>query len=504
MLDSNTPLEYEYKTKPYEHQRKLLEETWDREYYAVLWEMGCGKSLLILDNVSVLYLKGLVNCLIVIAPNGVHRNWIAEEIEKHLPDKVMADVKAFAYHSSKAKTKRHQKAAEEVIAHRGLSVVAMSYEAFVTKAGKAFAKDVLTKRECFYVLDESTRIKNPNAKRTRTILASAKYGKYRRILSGTPVTNSIFELYSQFKFLDKDFWKLGYGNYTLFKNYFAVWEKGYNSATGNDFPILVEYRNVEELHDVIQPYSSRVLKCDVLDLPPKIFSKRFFDMSVKQSQLYKTLRDEFVAELDEGSVSADLAIVRMIRLQQIVSGHVAIEEKVTPDPENPDYIEYVSRVVDIEDTNNRLKLLEEIIEDTEGKIIIWARFVKDIDSICELLGDKAVRYDGKVKTDDRAIAIDSFQHGKYKDARFFVASAQAAGEGLTLTAANTVIYYSNTFSLGARLQSEDRCHRIGTTKAVNYIDIVANESIDEHIINALINKLDMARMVTGDAIREWL
>jgi SNF2 family DNA or RNA helicase len=503
---ASSTLDYEYRTEPFDHQREVLEATWDREAFAVFWEQGTGKTKLLLDTAAALYQAGKIDCLFVVAPNGVHRNWIAEEINKHVPVSVLADAKGFAYHSSKAKTKKHLAASQEALKHEGFAIIAISYDAFMTDAGKKFAKSVLTKRECLYILDESARVKSPSAKRTKTIISSARFGKYRRILTGTPVSNKPFDIFTQMKFLHKDYWKdKGLNNFTMFKSYFAIWAEG-QLQSGRTFPILVNYKNLEELHDMIQPDSSRVLKCDVLDLPPKLYSKRYFDMSSKQTKLYNELRDNFMTEMESGdSVTADLAITRILRLQQITCGYVAVERETRPDPDMPDYIKYEYDVVDIEAKNLRLKLLQEIVEDMPGKAIIWARFTRDIDMICEMLGDKAVRYDGQVKTDDRAKAIQSFQHDDGNDgAQFFVANAQAAGEGLTLTKATTVIYYNNNFKLSERLQSEDRAHRIGQEHPVQYIDIVCNDTIDQHIVDALIEKKDIARIITGDAVKQWL
>ena len=508
MLDSNTPLTYVSKTKDFDHQATTLGAVWTRGAFAIFWEQGLGKTKHVLDNAAALYEAGEIDCLFVVAPNGVHRNWIAEEIEKHFSERVMAKVKGFAYHSSKATTKKHQKAAKEILEHDGLAVIAISYSGFMTKAGKPYAKKVLTQRKCFYVLDESAFIKTPGSKRAKSIVASGKYADYKRILTGTPVSNKPFDIYTQMRFLDPDYWKSkGLGNYNVFKNYFALWVTQ-QLESGGSFPMLVAYKNLEELHDMIAPDVSRILKKDALDLPPKLYSKRYFDMSPKQAKLYRELRDHYICDLDEGSVAAELAITRMLRLQQITCGYVAIEEKVIPDPETPDYFEFTNKVVHIEEGKNlRLKLLEEIIETLEGKAIIWARFTKDIDMIMDMLGDRAVRYDGSTKTDARAAAINRFQHNEalnLPSAQFFVANTAAAGTGLTLTAASTTIYYNNDFKLAARLQSEDRNHRIGTVNPVNYIDIVANDTIDEHIINALLEKKDIARIITGDAIVEWL
>ena len=507
-MDSNTPLTYVSKTKDFEHQANTLGISWTKKAFAIFWEQGLGKSKHVLDNAAALYEAGEIDCLFVVAPNGVHRNWVEKELSVHLSNKIFKQTKAFAYHSSKAKTKRHLKESQDILKHKGLVVIAISYDAFMTKAGKPWCKKVLTKRRCFYVLDESAFIKTPGAKRTKSIVASGRFAEYKRILTGTPVADKPFDIYTQMRFLDPDYWKKkGLGNYFVFKNYFAMWQQ-IQLESGGNFPMLLGYKNLPELHNMISPDISRILKSDALDLPPKLYTKRFFDMSPKQSKLYKELKEDFLADLNGESVVAELAITRMLRLQQITCGYVAVEEKVIFDDDNPDYFEYVPKVVPIEEGKNlRLKLLEEIVETLEGKAIIWARFTNDIDMIMELLGDRAVRYDGQVKTDARAAAIESFQHDddpKNPGAQFFVANAAAAGTGLTLTKASTTIYYNNNFKLGERLQSEDRNHRIGTINPVTYIDIVANGTIDEHIINSLMDKKSVAEIVTGDAVREWL
>jgi len=503
---SQVGMNYKYRTKPYDHQRKLFEETWDKEYFAVFWEQGTGKTKVTLDTAAALYLDGKIDCLLVVAPNGVHRNWVVEEIGIHMPEVVLEETVSFAYQSSKAGTKKAQRAAQEAADAPGLAVVAMSYDAFITKRGAALAALLLKTRKCLMVLDESARIKSPKARRTKAILKASPKALYRRILTGTPIANGPFDIYTQMDYLKRKYWKdEGLNNFTIFKNYFANWVDQYLPSTGRTFKQLVSYKNLAELNEIIQKDSSRVTKDDVLDLPPKIYAKRFFQMSPKQDRMYRDLKDNFMVTLDGGEmVTADLALTRLLRLQQITCGYVTTET-ILPDPEDTDFYEIIQRTRDIEEDNNsRLKLLIEILEDTPHKAIIWARFTRDIDLIMNYLGDRAVRYDGKTSDDERAEALDSFQHGKHGDAQFFVANAQAAGEGLTLTQARTVIYYNNNFKLTERLQSEDRAHRIGQNFPVNYIDIVAIDTVDERIIDALRSKRDIASQITGDELKEWL
>lgn len=484
-------MNYEFKTKPFSHQLEVFEATRDRTEFAYFWEQGTGKTKAAIDVAAYLYIAGRIDGALILAPNGVHRNWTAEEIGIHCPIEPAA---VFAYHSSKAKTRSHQTAAQRLLDATGFAILAMSYDGISrTEMGKKLAKQFLTSRRCLLICDESARVKTPTAKVTRTVLAASKHAPYKRILSGTPIANSPFDIYSQVKILDKDFWKTqGLGNFTLFKNYFGIWGQGMNGATGKSYPLLVGHRNLDELYQLIQPISSRVLKEDVLDLPPKLYSKRFFELSPKQRRLYDALKSDFYVQLEnEGDVTADLAMVRLLRLQQITCGYLPVED-----------LDGNTKTVRIEEKNARLRLLEDILEDIEHKAIIWARFRQDIDQIMDLLGpEMAVRYDGQTGTDDRARAIERFQRGS---ARYFVANAQAAGEGLTLTAAKTVIYYSNSFKLAERLQSEDRAHRIGQDRSVHYIDLVALDTVDDHIIRSLREKLNIASQVTGDRLKEWL
>jgi SNF2 family DNA or RNA helicase len=252
---------------------------------------------------------------------------------------------------------------------------------------------------------------------------------------------------------------------------------------------LLHYKNTEQLNEILASVSSRVTKESAgLNLPPKLYSKRYYDLSSEQMRLYNELRDEYLATMKDGSVvDGNLAIVRLLRLQQIICGYAQTDD------EEP--------IKMIGDKNPRMELLGEIVEGLYTPVIIWARFTKDIDQIMELLGDKAVRYDGKVSEDQAAVNKKRFQNG---EAQFFVGNPQKGKEGLTLIQAQTVIYYSNSFKLIDRLQSEDRAHRIGQKNLVNYIDLVAPKTVDEHIVKSLRSKFDIAAQITGDELKDWL
>lgn len=249
---------------------------------------------------------------------------------------------------------------------------------------------------------------------------------------------------------------------------------------------IVSYMNVDELTRNIEGHSFRVLKKDCLDLPPKIYQRHHVELSPKQKRIYDEMRKEFIAELEGETIDAPEAITRLLRLQQIVCGWFPAEDGVVP----------------IEDKNIRLQALLEILSDIDSKVIIWARFKADLKAIERALGELAVAYHGEVSNDQRAIAVERFQNDP--NIRYFIGQPQSGGIGLTLTAANYAIYYSNSFDLEVRLQSEDRCHRIGTKNNVTYIDIECRKTIDKKIITALRAKKNLADYINKDPISLFL
>ena len=562
-------MEYHFKTEPFNHQREEWLRSREEEARAIFWEQGTGKSKLTIDTACWLWLRGLIDGVLVVAPNGVHRNWVEKEIPDHVPDEVIKHVRAFHYQSPKADTKWHKQAVKSVIEHKGFAWLTISYEAFMTASGKRALIDFFDKRRLLYVLDEAHYIKTPTAERTKSILRSAKYAPFRRVLTGTPIAQGPFDAYSQIKFLVEDYWKQNrLGTFTEFKQHFGVWKKGWNPTAfnpktkkndGNEYDVLVGYRRLDDLNALLQPVSSRVTKDDVLDLPPKLYSKRIFPMTPEQGKLYRQLRDEYIVWLETGGIERDaeavaaepdacptclgkrevesdgfiypcpdcgdapdlgaegttpviaaLAITRLLRLQQITCGYLPTDDEAEP-------------LYTIPGPNRRLDLLCDLIEESTHKVIVWARFQMDITLIMDALrerGISAVRYDGLVNDDERADAKARFQgerplyhNGQVvgreavppeEQARVFVGNPAAGATGLTLTAAKTVIYYSNSFKLIDRLQSEDRAHRIGQTNSVLYIDLVAEDSVDEKVVEALRNKFNVASQITGDRLKDWL
>jgi SNF2 family DNA or RNA helicase len=341
------------------------------------------------------------------------------------------------------------------------------------------------------VVHNSHRIKSPSAKRTKTIVASGRYAKYKRILTGTPVTNSPFDLWPQIRFLDPDHWKnRDFGSLESFKTFFGVWEERINSESGRRFQLLLYYKNLDRLGDLIEPISSRLLKEDVLDLPPRTYEKRFVSMSPEQAKLYQQMKDECFALMDassvDGMVTAQLVITQMLRLQQILCGYLPSDDG-----------ECMYRL----ETNPRLEFLQDVLKDVSGQVIIWCRFREDVEQILERLGDDARHLYGGTPKEDRVGVVNDFQEGKF---RFLVSTPDVGGRGWTLTAAKTMVYYSSSYNLEFRLQSEDRNHRHGQDCPVHIIDIVASGTQDVKIVSALVRKQKMAAKIQRDELKEWL
>lgn len=487
-----------FKTVPFPHQLAEWTHHSTDPTRAILWEQGTGKSKLIIDTASALFRHGYIDGVLIIAPNGVQRTWIDQELPTHLPDDIAPRVVSLGYQTHRASTRWHRQAVHALLTHDGLSWLAISYDAAMTAAGRHVLSELFSRRRLLYVLDESHYIKTPSAARTKAILRAAQWASYRRILTGTPIAQGPFDVYTQIRFLEPDYWRrYGISTFTEFKNYFGVFRTRYGN--GMRYDELVAYRRLDRLYAMLQPISSRVTKDDVLRLPPKLYTKRYFSMSPEQSRLYRQLRDEYIVWLEASgeTVIAPLAITRLLRLQQIACGYLP-----TGNDDDPSHI--------IAGANHRLNALLEIVEESQHPLIVWARFRMDINIIMDALrarNIRAVRYDGAVSDDERARAVMLFQHDSTpaeQRARVFVGNPAAGGHGLTLTAAKTVVYYSNSFHLLDRLQSEDRAHRIGQDNSVLYIDLVAEGSIDEHIVEALRRKHDIAREITGDKLKEWI
>lgn len=484
---------YTYKTKPLPHQRKTFQETANKTGYAWFWDPGLGKSKAAIDTFAYLFQQGKCDAVVIVAPNGVQLNWLTDEIPKHCPDSVQAAIMAVMWDCTKFNnTEKFKNRIRKLLKHDGLAVLVANYESTITDGFKSVCKKFLDTRKGFMVLDESHRIKTPDSKVKISLTALGQHAKYRRICTGTPMEKP-FDIYAQIRFLDPDFWKSkGFETFTAFQKHFGVYRaRRWGGSFGRfDLGELVDYKNIDELSGYVHEVGWRLTKDDAgLNLPPKVYSKWYAEMLPEQWRVYNELRDKCKTQLLSGDkLEVTNTMTKFLRLQQIVCGFVACEK------EQPE--QYI-----VPGKNPRMEMaVEDILKPLTRPAIVFSRFTKDIDELCARLGKEAVRYDGEVSPADRARAKLAFQSG---DAKYFV-SSKAGKEGLTLVQAETVLYYSNLFELIMRLQSEDRAHRIGQDKSVNYIDIVTPGTIDEYIIGALRDKFDIVNQITKDHVKAWL
>jgi SNF2 family DNA or RNA helicase len=475
---------YKFKTKPYAHQLKALEMSWNKEVFAYFMEMGTGKSKVLLDNAAMLFDKGKINSVLIVAPKGVYKNWYDSEIPEHLPKHITRNIVLW-----KALITKEQKSKLDSLFEQDftkLQIFIMNVEALSTRKGLDFARQFLNVKRALFAIDESTTIKNPGAKRTKNILGLSKLAKYRRILTGSPVTKSPLDLYTQCFFLDP--YLLDHSSYYTFRTRYAQMRT--MNFGGRSVKIVVGYHNLAELSEKLKSFSYRVLKDDCLDLPPKTFMKRVVQLTPEQKRVYEQMKKMALATLNGKMVTTMNVITQLMRLQQITCGHFKADD---------------GSIQNIK--NNRITELMDVLEEVEGKAIIWAHWRHDIDTIVESIEEQypgsVVTYYGDTSTEDRQKAIKKIQDPESK-VRFLVGTPQTGGYGITLTGASTMIYYSNGYDLEKRQQSEARIDRIGQKKPMTYIDIIAEETVDEKIVKSLRKKVNIATEIMGEKLKAWI
>ena len=476
-------MKYKFKTKPYKHQLTALKKSWNKENFAYFMEMGTGKTKVLIDNLAMLYDKGKVDGALIIAPKGVVKTWYEQELPAHLPNHI--ENKTILWQANI--TKSQQEKLDSILENEMLlHILVMNVEALSTDKGVNFARKFLLSHNTLMAIDESTTIKNPSAKRTKNIILIGKYAKYRRIMTGSPITKNPLDLYSQCEFLDP--WLLDFTSYYAFRNRYA--EMKTMHIRGRSIQVVSEFKNLSELSETIKTFSDRVLKEDCLDLPPKTFMKRYVTLTSDQKKIYEQMKKAAMAVLNGKVTTTMTVLTQLMRLHQITCGHFTADDGTSHAVES-----------------NRLNELMNVLDETEGKAIIWANYQLSVGEIIQKIikeygEDSYVHYYGLTSQEERQDNIRKFQNNP--KCRFLVGTPQTGGYGITLTQANTVIYYSNGYDLEKRLQSEDRAHRIGQNKKVTYIDIIAEDTVDEKIVEALRKKINIASEVMGEELKDWI
>jgi SNF2 family DNA or RNA helicase len=447
-------------------------------------EMGTGKSKVLVDNIAMLYDKGKINAALIIAPKGVYRNWYSSEIPTHLASHIKPKMVLWTASTSKAKDKEYQQLFNS---DYDLHILVMNVEAFSTKKGLDFAAKFLRTHKTIMAVDESTTIKTPSAKRTKAIVNLGKHASYRRILTGSPVTKSPLDLFTQCEFLSEDL--LGHSSFYSFRNRYAqMIERNFG---GRRVQIVASYQRLDELADILDKFSYRVLKEDCLDLPDYVFTKRIIQLSSEQKKVYESMKQIALAAMDGKVMTTATALVQLMRLHQITCGHFTADD---------------GSIKEIK--NERLDALIDILREVENKAIIWAHYRYDIHAIIKAVEkefgkDSYVTYYGDTPQSERQNNIKLLQDPN-SSVKFLIGTPQTGGYGITLTEANTMIYYSNGYDLEKRTQSEARINRHGQVRKMTYVDIIAEGTVDEKIVKALRKKINIASQVMGEELKDWI
>ncbi len=488
------------KTEPFQHQRECLSASWNKKDFALFLEQGLGKTKIVLDTADALFAEKRIGSLLIVAPNGVHSNWVRREIPLHMESpRIVVE-----YSAKRMGTKHLQRDLYNLLypcgTTRKLRILAVNVEAFSSPSTIVeTAKSMLEKFPGLMVVDESTRIKTPGAARTKRVISVGRKAKYRRILTGTPVTQSPFDLYSQMGFLDYSV--LGFWSFYAFRHNYGRFEKQFASRDGKtwEYESLIKYVRLDDLSNKIAPFSFRRLKRECIDLPEKIYKVYGIDLTPAQQKLYDRVLGEGVLEFEDLAMLTPLQITRLLRCQQIVGGFFPAEDPTDPVGARP-----------IPGKNPKLDLLMESIEDNPGedglslKSIVWARFRVEIAVVARELRSKyghesVVELHGGVPMKNRIESRRRFQEDP--SCRFLIGQ-QRSGIGVDLHAAETVYYYSNSFSYEERYQTEDRAHRIGLKHPVVYVDLVAHDTVDERIREVLHQSGRMADRLLDEGRRD--
>jgi SNF2 family DNA or RNA helicase len=440
--------------------------------FGLLFEMGCGKTLTAIAIAGAGYQMGKIERLLIVAPTSVVAVW-PKELQEYAKFK-------YTCKTLLGEKKQRLKQIDDLIKFpfKALKVAVINYESTwrpeILEKLKEFDADMV-------IADESQRIKTYDAAQSKAMHELGDQARYKLILSGTPVQTAAIDIWSQYRFLDKSVFG---DNFFKFRGRYAIMG-GYGNKK------IVGYKDLEGLIKKEHSIAFRVTKDEALDLPEQTFETRKIQFSQKEKNLYERIKKDSYAELDGGGhITATTVLTRLLRLQQLAGGFLVQDDAQKP--------QLVSRA--------KLDALADIIEDyvigSGKKLVIFARFIAEVKAIMELAGKvlpkelKQVAIYGDIKKEDRGGIVKQFQEDP--NTVLFIGQIDTAGTGITLTAADTCVYYSKNFNYATYSQSLSRIHRIGQRNCCTYIDLEIEGTIDELISKALSRKEDMAKTVVDN------
>lgn len=476
-IDSSFPVDYPFKTKPRAMQMEALRKVYGLKSIALFMDMRTGKTKVVIDMASALRMRGKADKVLIVAPLSIRKNWV-REIETHAPFPIDAHV------LDTGKPKDFDRWILEPHDHKWLLV---GVESLAAGSAINYCKRfLLTGTKSIMVVDESSKIKNHKATRTKNCISLGRMAETRVIMTGTPTANGPMDLFSQFEFLDPDI--IGMGDFYSFRNRYAVMG-GYENKE------IVGYANLDELMEIIEPFIYQVRKDEVFpDAPPKIYMRREVELNPEQKRLYKQVKKQEMADDGNKILLIQNSLEKMLRLQEITGGIISFsstEEDVRMG--KPKF--YRQRIAG---NNPKIAELMACLEEFDGPTIVWCAYKEEIRMVAEEIRnkygeDQVVELHGDISEVDRDINVNVlFQGGK---AKYLVGNAATGGMGLTMSAAEVEIYYSNSFNLIDRDQSEERAFGPDKKNGTMIIDIVASKTVDEHIVSALSEKKDIAEYV---------
>lgn len=440
--------------------------------FGLLFEMGCGKTLTAIAIAGAAYAAGKIERLLVVAPTSVVAVW-PKELQEY------AEFKYTCRTLLGDKTSRLKQLSDlEKFPFKALKVAVINYESTwrdgIFEALQEFDADMI-------IADESQRIKTHDAAQSKAMHQLGDQARYKLILSGTPVQNNAIDIYSQYRFLDPTVFGK---NFYQFRNRYAIMG-GFNRRQ------IVGYKDMDDLIRREHSIAFRITKEEAIDLPEQTFEVRHIQMDKKLTDLYQRIKRDSYAEIETGGqITATTVLTKLLRLQQLAGGFLVTDDAAKPQLVSTAKLEALSDIV------------QDYVVDGGKKLVIFARFVPEVKAIIDLMKKvlpdrkKAVSIYGEIKKEDRGAIVQQFQTDP--DTVVFVGQIDTAGTGVTLTAADTCVYYSKNFNYAAYEQSLSRIHRIGQRNTCTYIDLVMEKTVDEMINRALAKKEDIAKTVVDN------
>lgn len=471
-------------TKLREHQEEAYEFFEPKEYGGILLPMGTGKTLIYLKWAYDKYLKGEISAIVWTAPKGAYGNFVSEVIKHTSPElKNQIDLVKWVGQDNK----RIEIFSQKLLKRDGrLKIFLFNIEAISSKRSRclAFCNKFLTFHHAAFAIDEASCIKNSSSIRTDMALKLGLKAKYNHAITGSAITNSPIDLWTICGFMSPQ--ALGFSSFYAFRGTYCNMAKQeiYVKGKKEEFLGIASFRRLDRLREKLDKFCYIRTKEQCIDLPPKIYVTRSVEMTEEQKEIYDEFKKNLIIEVEQGIASATIILSKLTKLQQISNGYIKLDNG------------QIQRI-----PNGRLAVLMDLLEEIDGKVIIWAPFRPLISIIAEAIKEKYgddsyVTYFGDTTTEDRVTNVELFQNDE--KCRYFIGNPSVGGYSITLTAAHDVIYYSNNYSADQRWQSEDRCHRIGQDCSVTYVDLICEGSLDSRILQVLQDKKDVASMVLGD------